>query len=50
MKRLMAALAFISLVSASAAAQDAKAVLAAASKAMGMDNLTSITIYGRATT
>ena len=46
MKRLMAALAFISLVSASAAAQDAKAVLAAASKAMGMDNLTSITIYG----
>jgi glyoxylase-like metal-dependent hydrolase (beta-lactamase superfamily II) len=33
-------------VATPAAAQDAKAVLAAASKAMGMDNLTSITIYG----
>src|SRR4051812_30876804 len=33
-------------VAAPAAAQDAKAVLTAASKAMGMDNLTSITIYG----
>src|SRR3954469_12639022 len=31
---------------APAAAQDAKSTIAAASKAMGMDNLTSITIYG----
>jgi glyoxylase-like metal-dependent hydrolase (beta-lactamase superfamily II) len=45
-KRFAAALAFTALVPAAAAAQDAKAVLAAASKAMGMDSLTSITIYG----
>jgi glyoxylase-like metal-dependent hydrolase (beta-lactamase superfamily II) len=46
MKRLAGAFALSLLVSASVAAQDAKVVLAAASKAMGMDNLTSITIYG----
>jgi glyoxylase-like metal-dependent hydrolase (beta-lactamase superfamily II) len=45
-KRFAVALALAALVPASAAAQDAKAVLAAASKAMGMDNLSSITIYG----
>ena len=46
MKKCFGALALVVFVSATAAAQDAKAVLAAASKAMGMDNLTSITIYG----
>jgi len=45
-KRFAAALAVIALVPGVAAAQDAKAVLAAASRAMGMDNLSSITIYG----
>ena len=42
----LALAAFVSLLPGPAAAQDAKAVLAAASKAMGTDNLTSITIYG----
>ncbi len=46
MKKCFGALALVVFVSATAAAQDAKAVLAAASKALGMDNLTSITIYG----
>jgi len=47
-RKSLSALALAALVSlpAPAAAQDAKAVLAAASKAMGMDNLNSITIYG----
>jgi len=46
MKKCLGALALAAFVAAPAAAQDAKAVLAAASKAMGMDNLTSVTIYG----
>jgi glyoxylase-like metal-dependent hydrolase (beta-lactamase superfamily II) len=46
MRKCLSALALLALVSSTAGAQDSKAVLAAASKALGMDNLTSITIYG----
>jgi glyoxylase-like metal-dependent hydrolase (beta-lactamase superfamily II) len=46
LKNCLGALALAAVVAAPAAAEDAKAVAAAASKAMGMDNLTSITIYG----
>ena len=46
LKKCFGALAIAALISAPAAAQDARTVLAAASKGMGMDNLTSITIYG----
>src|SRR3954471_67023 len=42
----LALAALVALVPVTASAEDAKSVLAAASKAMGMDNLTSITIYG----
>src|SRR2546423_5217620 len=42
----LALAALVALVPVTASADDAKSVLAAASKAMGMDNLTSITIYG----
>jgi glyoxylase-like metal-dependent hydrolase (beta-lactamase superfamily II) len=42
----LAAFAIAGLLSSTAAAQDAKAVIANASKAMGADNLTSITFYG----
>src|SRR5580765_3034910 len=44
--KCLSALALAVLLATPAAAQDAKAVVAASSKAMGMDNLTSITIYG----
>jgi hypothetical protein len=44
--KCLSALALAVVISAPAAAQDAKATIAAASKGMGMDNLTSITIYG----
>jgi glyoxylase-like metal-dependent hydrolase (beta-lactamase superfamily II) len=43
---VLALAALVALVPVTASAEDAKSVLAAASKAMGMDNLTSITIYG----
>ena len=36
----------VSLMASTAAAQDAKTVIASASKAMGADNLNSITFYG----
>jgi glyoxylase-like metal-dependent hydrolase (beta-lactamase superfamily II) len=42
----LAVVALAGLMSSTAAAQDAKAVIANASKAMGADNLTSITFYG----
>ena len=42
----LAAIALAGWMSSTAAAQDAKAVIANASKAMGADNLTSITFYG----
>ena len=46
LKKGFGALALAVVIAAPAAAEDAKGVIAAASKAMGMDNLTSITIYG----
>jgi glyoxylase-like metal-dependent hydrolase (beta-lactamase superfamily II) len=46
--RMLTAVALLLSFSASVAAQDAKAVVAAASKAMGADNLTSITYSGTA--
>jgi len=45
-RKCFCALALCALAASTASAQDAKAVIAAASKAMGMDNLNSITIYG----
>ena len=42
----LAAIAIAGLLSSNAAAQDAKTVIANASKAMGADTLTSITFYG----
>jgi glyoxylase-like metal-dependent hydrolase (beta-lactamase superfamily II) len=42
----LAAIALAGWMSSTAAAQDAKAIVANASKAMGADNLTSITFYG----
>jgi glyoxylase-like metal-dependent hydrolase (beta-lactamase superfamily II) len=42
----LAAIALAGWMSSTAVAQDAKAVIANASKAMGADNLTSITFYG----
>ena len=42
----VAALGFITVLASSAAAQDAKAVIDAASKTMGVENLTSIHYYG----
>ena len=42
------ALAVAGLVSQTAAAQDARTVLANASKALGADSLTSVTYYGQA--
>jgi glyoxylase-like metal-dependent hydrolase (beta-lactamase superfamily II) len=45
-RNYIGALALVGLIASPAAAQDAKAVLGAASKAMGMGSLTSITIYG----
>ena len=46
--RTMSAVALVLGLAASAAAQNATAVLAAASKAMGVDSLTSITYSGSA--
>ena len=46
MTRAFASLVFVGLMASSAFAQDAKAVLAAASKTMGVDTLTSIHYYG----
>jgi glyoxylase-like metal-dependent hydrolase (beta-lactamase superfamily II) len=45
-RKCVAAIGLSALLASSAAAQDAKAVVAAASKAMGADNLSSITYYG----
>src|SRR5262245_53684801 len=42
----VAAIAVVGLMASTAAAQDAKTAIAGASKAMGADNLTSITYYG----
>jgi glyoxylase-like metal-dependent hydrolase (beta-lactamase superfamily II) len=42
----LAAVALVGWMSSTAIAQDAKTVIANASKAMGADNLTSITLYG----
>src|SRR5215510_2912743 len=42
----LAAIAIAGWMSLTAVAQDAKAVIATASKAMGADSLTSITVYG----
>ena len=44
----VAALALVGLLAQSAAAQDAKTVIASASKAIGADSVTSITYYGQA--
>ena len=46
MTRAFASLVLVGLMASSAFAQDAKAVLAAASKTMGVDTLTSIHYYG----
>jgi glyoxylase-like metal-dependent hydrolase (beta-lactamase superfamily II) len=46
MKKCLAALALGALLSSTAAAQDAKTVVSNASKAMGVENLSSITYYG----
>jgi len=45
-KSLYLAIGLLAALAVPAAAQDAKTVLAAASKAMGADNLSSITMYG----
>lgn len=45
-RTLVAAIALAGLMSSTAAAQDAKTVISNASKAMGADNLNSITFYG----
>src|SRR5215470_14199292 len=45
-RKCLYALALCALGASTASAQDAKAVIAASSRAMGMDNLNSITIYG----
>jgi glyoxylase-like metal-dependent hydrolase (beta-lactamase superfamily II) len=45
-KKYLGAVALLAVLSSPAAAQDAKTVIAAASKAMGADNLSSITYYG----
>src|SRR5688572_32785567 len=42
----VAAIGLVGLMASTAAAQDAKTVVANASKAMGADNLNSITYYG----
>jgi glyoxylase-like metal-dependent hydrolase (beta-lactamase superfamily II) len=47
-RTLVAALALVGVMSSAAAAQDAKAIIGAASKAMGVDTLTSIYYYGTA--
>jgi glyoxylase-like metal-dependent hydrolase (beta-lactamase superfamily II) len=49
-RTLIAAIGFVGIVSAPAAAQDVKTVLGNASKAMGVDGLTSIHYYGVAQT
>src|SRR5437764_4990699 len=45
-RKCLTALALVALVASTAVAEDARAIAAAASKAMGMDNLNAITIYG----
>jgi len=45
-RTLVAAIALAGLMSSTATAQDAKTVISNTSKAMGADNLTSITLYG----
>ncbi len=47
-KRSVDVLVLVLLAVTTAAAQDAKAVLSNASRALGADNLTSITYYGAA--
>ena len=46
MRRWLAAIALVALTSSTAFAQDVKTVLANASKAMGVDNMSSIHYYG----
>jgi glyoxylase-like metal-dependent hydrolase (beta-lactamase superfamily II) len=46
MKTCIGAIALVALLAASAAAQDAKTVIASASKAMGVEGLNSVTFYG----
>ena len=46
MRKCVAAIALVGLMASTAAAQDAKTVISNASKAMGVDNLNSITYYG----
>ena len=46
MRKWVAAIALVGLMSVTAAAQDAKTVISNASKAMGVDSLNSITYYG----
>ena len=49
MKKIgFAAISFVALLGQSAAAQDVKAVVATATKALGADSLTSVTYYGQA--
>ena len=50
MARWLAAMALVALTSSAAFAQDAKAVIANASRAMGVDNLSSIHYYGAGAT
>jgi glyoxylase-like metal-dependent hydrolase (beta-lactamase superfamily II) len=45
-RTLVAAIALAGLMSSTATAQDAKTIISNTSKAMGADNLTSITLYG----
>src|SRR5207244_244663 len=48
LKNCLAAITLVFALSLSLAAQDAKTVLATASKAMGVDNLNSVMFYGSA--
>ena len=48
MRRWLVVMALVALTSSTAFAQDVKTVLANASKAMGVDNLSSIHYYGAA--
>src|SRR5262249_40488403 len=50
MIRILAAIAFVGMLSAPSAAQDVKTVLGNAAKTMGVENLTSIHYYGVAQT
>ena len=46
LKKCIGAIALVALLAATSAAQDAKAIISNASKAMGVDGLNSVTFYG----